>query len=251
MAFETVVVDEAARASPPDLLIPMSLAKTRIILVGDHRQLPHMLEPEIEKEMEGEESEFSQEILKQSLFERLFKEMQLREKNDGIKRTVTLDVQFRMHPILGAFISNNFYKQYGEEFRSELPKDNFIHGLSAYAQAVAAWIEIPFQKGPESGSISKKRICEAKRIAKEAHAILNERQELSVGVISFYSDQVNELNREMEKLGLVEPIEYSDSYRIAEDYKFTPGASGKIKDRLRVGTVDAFQGVEASSYCCG
>ena len=114
VAFETVVVDEAARASPPDLLIPMSLAKTRIILVGDHRQLPHMLEPEIEKEMEGEESEFPQEILKQSLFERLFKEMQLREKNDGIKRTVTLDVQFRMHPILGAFISNNFYKQYGE-----------------------------------------------------------------------------------------------------------------------------------------
>ena len=102
------------------------------------------------------------------------------------------------------------------------------------AQAVAAWIEVPFQKGPESGSISKK-ICEAKRIAKEAHAILNERQELSVGVISFYSDQVNELNREMEKLGLVEPIEYSDSYRIAEDYKFTPECFRKIKDRLRVG----------------
>ena len=244
VAFETIVVDEAARANPLDLLIPMSLGKRRIVLVGDHRQLPHMLEPEIEKEMEGGQSDLSEEILSQSLFERLFKEMQLREKKDGIKRTVTLDVQFRMHPLLGSFVSDNFYRHHGEEFRSKKTAEEFVHGLSAYGKAVAAWIEVPFRKGPESGSISKKRGCEAKRIAKEAHAVLSEKQELSVGVITFYSDQVKELNREMEKLGLVEQVEYSDSYRTAEDYKFTKNASGKIKDRLRVGTVDAFQGME-------
>src|SRR5208282_4760638 len=41
--FENVIVDEAARANPLDLLIPMSRAARRIILVGDHRQLPHLL----------------------------------------------------------------------------------------------------------------------------------------------------------------------------------------------------------------
>ena len=38
--YDTVVVDEAARANPLDLFIPLAKAKRRIILVGDHRQLP-------------------------------------------------------------------------------------------------------------------------------------------------------------------------------------------------------------------
>ena len=46
--FKTIIVDEAARANPLDLFIPLSAASRRIILVGDHRQLPHMLEPDIE-----------------------------------------------------------------------------------------------------------------------------------------------------------------------------------------------------------
>ena len=46
--FRTVIVDEAARSNPLDILIPMALAERRIILVGDHRQLPHILEPDIE-----------------------------------------------------------------------------------------------------------------------------------------------------------------------------------------------------------
>ena len=37
--YEFVIVDEAARVSPRDLMIPMAQGK-RIILVGDHRQLP-------------------------------------------------------------------------------------------------------------------------------------------------------------------------------------------------------------------
>ena len=45
LAYDTVIVDEAARANPMDLFIPMAQAKRRIVLVGDHRQLPHILEP--------------------------------------------------------------------------------------------------------------------------------------------------------------------------------------------------------------
>ncbi|MFN6566207.1 AAA domain-containing protein [Dendronalium sp. ChiSLP03b] len=45
--FETVIVDEAARANPLDLFIPMSKAERQVILVGDHRQLPHILEDDI------------------------------------------------------------------------------------------------------------------------------------------------------------------------------------------------------------
>jgi hypothetical protein len=242
--FETVVVDEAARANPLDLLIPMSLAKRRIILVGDHRQLPHMLEPEIEKQIALGQPEESKDVLRQSLFQKLFEEMQVRENKDKFKRTVTLNVQYRMHPVLGSFVSDNFYKQYGEGFESGKPAEEFDHGLSRYGQAVATWVNIPSRKGQESGRISKKRSCEAKWIAKEAHSILTERPDLSVGIISFYSMQVKELNREMEKFGLTEPVEFTDSFRPPKDYEFTEDATGKIRERLRVGTVDAFQGKE-------
>lgn len=49
--FESVIIDEAARANPLDLFIPMAKAERRIILVGDHRQLPHILEDDVEKEL--------------------------------------------------------------------------------------------------------------------------------------------------------------------------------------------------------
>lgn len=43
IVFDNVLVDEAARSNPLDLFIPLSVAKDRIILVGDHRQLPHII----------------------------------------------------------------------------------------------------------------------------------------------------------------------------------------------------------------
>ena len=48
------------------------------------------------------------------MFERLFTTLQAQERSDGNKRVITLDRQFRMHPALGRFISENFYEPYGE-----------------------------------------------------------------------------------------------------------------------------------------
>ncbi|WP_437342117.1 AAA domain-containing protein [Helicobacter pylori] len=47
--FDSVIVDEAAKANPLELLMVMALAKECIILVGDDRQLPHYLDDEIGK----------------------------------------------------------------------------------------------------------------------------------------------------------------------------------------------------------
>ncbi len=46
MEYEFVIVDEAARVSPRDLMVPMAQGK-RIILVGDHRQLPHIVDDDV------------------------------------------------------------------------------------------------------------------------------------------------------------------------------------------------------------
>lgn len=69
--FEFVIVDEAARANPLDLLIPLSRGK-RIVLVGDHKQLPQMLEPDVIESYRALHPDLDERLLQQSLFERLF-----------------------------------------------------------------------------------------------------------------------------------------------------------------------------------
>jgi len=242
VVFETVVVDEAARANPLDIFIPMSLAERRIILVGDHRQLPHILEYEIERDLDKNINEKTEDMLRKSLFERLFTAMRERESLDGIKRTVTLDVQYRMHPVLGSFLSDTFYPS-NEAFESGHDASKFQHDLPRYGSAVAAWVDLPLGRGRESGRQSKRRTAEAKWIAKEAHRILKERSDFSIGVVTFYSAQVNEILQYMAGHGLTKQDE-DGTYCIAEAWRDTRDQSGQLKERLRVGTVDAFQGME-------
>lgn len=243
--FENVIIDEAARANPLDLLIPMSLAETRIVLVGDHRQLPHMLEPEVERRLEGDLDQALDEALHQSLFERLFVLAKQLEEKDGRPRTVTLDQQYRMHPVLGQFVSDTFYERHdpNERFGSPLSAPIFAHGLDSYGDAVAAWIDVPLSKGREEGRRSKARRVEAETIAVEVKRLLTERPDLSIGVISFYSAQVDELWKQLVRLELAERTE--SSYRVTPAWSTTLSTDGLLpQERLRVGTVDAFQGKE-------
>ncbi|MFC1580056.1 AAA domain-containing protein, partial [Thermodesulfobacteriota bacterium] len=180
-----------------------------------------------------------------SLFERLFLAMKRREEKDGIKRTVTLDVQYRMHPVLGDFVSDTFYKPHGEVFRSGRPAVDFTLELEGYKGIVAAWKCIPLKKAVdgESGKMSKKRAVEASWIAGEVHRLMTERPDLSFGVISFYAAQVQEILREMDAHHISE-IADDGTYVIRPDWTETSDSNGRIRERLRVGTVDAFQGKE-------
>jgi hypothetical protein len=241
--FANVIVDEAARANPLDLFIPMSLAERRIILVGDHRQLPHILEPDIESQLEQSVTEATKTALKRSLFERLFQAMRAREASDGIKRTVTLDVQYRMHPVLGAFVSNTFYAPYGEGFTSGRLANEFVHDLPGYVGRVAAWVDLPLSRGGENGGQSKRRPAEAFWIAKEVARLAAARTDLSFGVISFYAAQVDQVLEAMEPVGMSERLD-DGSFRVADAWRETRGTDGHLKERLRVGTVDEFQGKE-------
>lgn len=241
--FANVIVDEAARANPLDLFIPMSRAERRIILVGDHRQLPHILEPDIESQLEHSVSDATTAALRRSLFERLFQAMKEREAKDGIKRTVTLDKQYRMHPVLGSFVSDAFYAPYGEGFESPRRPEEFVHDLPGYAGRVAAWVDMPLSRGREHGGQSKRRTVEAEWIAKEVERLATARRDLSFGVISFYSAQADEVLLAMEKRGMSERLD-DGSCRVKDAWRETRGSDGRLIERLRVGTVDAFQGKE-------
>ena len=241
--FETVIVDEAARANPLDLFIPMAKAERRIILVGDHRQLPHILEQDVERQLSSS-NQTTQDALKKSLFERLFRQLQAWEQRDGIKRTVTLDTQYRMHPILGDFVSRTFYEHHGEpSIKAGRPEEEFFHDLPGYQAKVAAWMNVPFDLGCETRGKSKSRQIEAKRIAGELKRLLEHDSRLTFGVIAFYRAQVTELWQELYKLELAELTD-EGSYQIAPAWQETTNHQGKLVERLRIGTVDAFQGKE-------
>ncbi|MEG4838253.1 AAA domain-containing protein [Microcoleus sp. B9-D4] len=241
--FETVIIDEAARANPLDLFIPMAKAERRIILVGDHRQLPHILEEDVERQLNSS-NQTTQDALKKSLFERLFKQLQEWEKRDGIKRTVTLDTQYRMHPILGDFVSRTFYEYHGEPpIKAGRPETEFFHELPGYQDKIAAWINVPLNLGSETKGQSKSRPVEARRIAEELKRLIEHDSRLTFGVIAFYRAQVTELWQQLCKLELAEVTD-DGNYQVASAWRETTNHDGKLVERLRIGTVDAFQGKE-------
>jgi superfamily I DNA and/or RNA helicase len=211
ISFETVVVDEAARVNPLDLFIPMSMAKRRIVLVGDHRQLPQLLEPDIEHQLAETEGldQQQQDSLKESLFERLFNFLKKQEQQDGIPRTVTLDTQYRMHPVLGKFVSDQFYEREGDpEIMAGLPAEHFNHGIDGYTNKVATWLNVPIDYGIEQRSGSSWcRDPEAERIAIEVASLTKQYPNKSIGVITFYRGQQDRILQALGRKGIYEQVQ--------------------------------------------
>lgn len=244
--YDTVVIDEAARVSPRDLLIPMAQAEKRIIFVGDHRQLPHMIDEEVGNALERDDTSGSPvdvDFVKKSMFEYLFNRLKKLEMKDGIKRTVTLDAQYRTHPLLGEFASRNFYDIYNEGYRSPLDAKYFHQELSGIEKKAAVWINVPNGSGKEERleSGSRKRDAEATTIADKLNTWIKSDagKNLSFGVISFYKAQVFAVYEALKKIGITERAQ-DGTWQICQEYRFLENG----EERLRIGTVDAFQGME-------
>ncbi|KAH7418017.1 SEN1 N terminal-domain-containing protein [Cadophora sp. MPI-SDFR-AT-0126] len=89
--FETVIIDEAAQCIELSALIPLKYGATKCILVGDPEQLPPTV-------LSRSAQSFGYE---QSLFVRM-------QKNHP-KDVHLLDTQYRMHPEISSFPSEQFY----------------------------------------------------------------------------------------------------------------------------------------------
>ena len=249
ISFSTVIIDEAARANPLDLFIPMSMASRRIILVGDHRQLPHLLEPEVEDAVATSHSLSEEQRLayKESLFQRLWKQLKENEERDGFSRVVMLDTQFRMHPVLGDFVSREFYVRDGlEQIKPGRSAGDFIDDIPGHEKKVCCWIDVPYSDGDgrerkSTGNPSWKRVSEAQRLANEAKRLLESCGDaISIGVITFYSAQRDVIFEALRRLSVTRQNAETGEWEIEEQYRKTRSH----EERFRVGTVDAFQGKE-------
>lgn len=106
--FDIVIVDEVSKATPPELILPMLLGR-KVVLVGDHRQLPPMFRErdasfgEAREDGQISEEDFNayRRMVTASLFEELFE-----QADNAIK--ATLWTQYRMHPHIMDVV-NQFY----------------------------------------------------------------------------------------------------------------------------------------------
>ena len=139
MSFDVIIMDEASKATLPEMAVPM-VNGVKIIMIGDHRQLPPILSGEHKKAFDIMDSkdlfEESYETLKTSHFGIMFKAAQ--RYVPSIVSTLT--TQYRMHEQIMNTI-NQFYKrdvvgglQCGIKETMDIPDYNHpgsrFHGLS-------------------------------------------------------------------------------------------------------------------------
>lgn len=230
-SFDTVIIDEVSKATPPELLAPIMRAR-RVVLVGDHRQLPPVFqerhdetweEAAAKAEENGEESLLTKSKLKEfekmvtsSLFKRHFE-----EADSSIKSS--LFTQYRMHPQIMDLI-NVFYENRLKCGLTD-PDTQRSHGLtigSAQHSSLtfirpdshAYWINSshlpdgsPFYE--QQAGTSKVNPLEVQLIVKTLRKLNLAQQEIilnnnepkkRVGIISFYGRQVSDLRKAIRPL---------------------------------------------------
>lgn len=228
--FDCVIVDEVSRAVPPEIVLP-ALKGKKLILVGDHKQLPPLIgEDDINEVLETLTLDMSKRgQFQRSHFEKLFGEVA-----PSLKETLT--IQYRMHPQIMEAV-NQFYD---DKLTCGIPDpDNKrAHGLEYLDEPFQSnhlvWIDVPLK--PEFFEISvgtsfanhiEQRL--AINLYERMSKIWRERLEkeysknpLQMGIISFYAAQVYQIRNRVDKIYWREDA----------------------PTHLRIGTVDRFQGME-------
>lgn len=239
--FDTVIMDEASKATPPELALPVLFGKKSII-VGDHRQLPPMIDGEEIKDLLmsiGEKvlaKTLSHKEFEISQFERLFKNI-----DESIKGT--FDTQYRMHPAINEAISQ-FYKDDGglrcglpleETYHNSFDEwDSRYHGLQykniLTPETHTIWVNVTTPEIQEG--TSRVNFGEIEAIDNILTVLNNSKgknefdqwlsnkslEEKQIGLISFYGKQIHYINKMLKEKHSEVPI--------------------------RLSTVDRFQGME-------
>ena len=189
--FDWAIVDEAGRATVPEVLVPLVKAE-RVILVGDERQLPPMVDEAAAEE--GGNSP-SAESLATSLFQLLAEPAE----QEGQWHWAGLRRQYRMHPAIGNLISQAFYDGQLEQGR---PADDFPD--YRWMGQPVKWMstaDLP-ERGERRQGQSFANPAEVSRIRRWLEGFEAECRQRGlrpvVGIISGYQAQVSTLTRDID-----------------------------------------------------
>ncbi|PIC57407.1 DNA helicase [Sporosarcina sp. P12(2017)] len=210
--FDVVIIDEVSKATPPELLLPMLKGK-KIILVGDHHQLPPLVGQEtmdelVDQQKDPEVQREMKKLLNESLFERLFRTLPKQNKT-------MLSIQYRMHEKIMETIAP-FYKDGDYQLQCGLPnsdelRDHLLESRNITRKDHLLWLDTPntpsFFENQVKGGTSRfneaeltiiqetlQDIEQATEKAKKDGLMMPDEKK-SVGVISFYGEQVKRIDR--------------------------------------------------------
>lgn len=218
MSFSALLIDEVAQATEIAVIVPLILRNPqRLVLVGDHCQLPPNT---CSREAE-------QRGLTLSLFSRL--------ASQGLE-TQFLDTQFRMHPKIAEFSARQFYD--GRLKTGITAEDR--PALEGFKWPVpdcgVAFINIEGTERRDSDSYAND--LEAEAVSEVLEGVLRAGLSvLEIGVVSPYSAQVRSMRQNMRR---------SLAMRLkGSDVDLSGGLQGKrAAHALEIASVDAFQGRE-------
>jgi len=213
--FDVCIVDEASKATPTELLVPLAKAK-RWVLVGDDRQLP----PFVDRALTRPEVLTKYDLTKEQLSETLFSRLKASLPDQC---HVELRTQHRMVPAIGNLISDCFYDGHLSSVEREWD--------STFARILArpvVWLtttrkanrgELPASASSWVNRLEVRIVSEL--LDKLESCVTDSNRDYSVGVLAPYGAQKHALERAL-------------ATRI--------DAGGRL--RLECNTVDAFQGRE-------
>ena len=209
MTFDLVIVDEASKALPAEILIPLNKAK-KCVIIGDHKQLPPTLNKALtdEEELEIEDREYCEtELFEKSLFEKLFEEAPDYAK--GMLKT-----QYRMPTSIGNMVSKFFYD---EELENG---ENCTDKKSLFFEKNLNWLDTSkIKNNMEDDNKSPFNLVEVNVIKDLIKSIRDKKIDSRIAVITPYKGQKREIKKALIKENLM--------------------------DKVFVDTVDSFQGDEA------
>ncbi len=210
--FDVVIIDEVSKATPPELLLPMLKGK-KIILVGDHHQLPPLVGQETleefleEIDIQEDKKEF-EKLLNESLFERLFRTLPKQNKT-------MLGIQYRMHESIMQTITP-FYEEGDYSLQcgltdSDTVRDHMIDSHYIGRKDHLLWFDMPnkpayFEEKVKGGTsrfnqaeltMVKNLLVDLEQATEKAknEGKMKPEDKKSVGVISYYGEQVKRIDR--------------------------------------------------------
>lgn len=256
--FDLVIMDEASKATPPELVLPLTLGK-KVIIIGDHKQLPPMIdENEFSEALEAVGAkklveDWTKDDYKISQFEKLF-------VNAPKNFVASLDTQFRMHEQIMNCISQ-FYKDQEElenglicGIRGEMNIEDLAvkasrwHGFNSQPfispQNHAIWVNVETPEKKIGTSYENdgevKAIQIVLRVLKNAEGFkeyldfFHKEEDREVGIITYYMPQMQKIRNAMY------PTFTKHEWRNFEQHKY----ENEFQLPFRINTVDRFQGME-------
>jgi len=188
LQFDVTIIDEAGQIQIHNALVPMSVSN-KLIMLGDYKQIPPSADQELIDlcELNGVDPE----LLKKSLFEKLFEKLPETNK-------MMLDTQYRMPGEIADIISEWFYNG---EYKSPEFRRNLKGILPDISEKPLIIIDTSGEDGrfetrtPERGTynILEANICRdilSYIVSNGIDISLNE-----IGIISAYGDQVARIKK--------------------------------------------------------